>query len=161
MDGRRPDTHFAGTDFGGLPMNTHPTGNRLLLVASAALVASVALHGVDHALQERGVGALTTEVFVGGLVNAALAVSVFALALRAHPRAPAVAAAVGAYLVVGVSAAHFAPHWSALSDPYADLDLGFVSWAAAFAEVGAAAVLAAVGVAVLRQRRMVSHAAPG
>src|SRR5688500_11779565 len=142
-------------------MTTHPTGKRMLLAASTAPLAGVALHGVDHALQERGIGALTTEVRVGGLVNATLAVIAFVLALRDHPRAPAVAAAIGAYLVVGVSAAHLAPHWSALSDPYADLDLGFASWAAAFAEIGAAAVLAAVGLAVLRQRRVVSQAAPG
>jgi hypothetical protein len=127
----------------------------MLVVASAGLLAGVALHGADHALQERGVGALTTEVFVGGLVNAALAVIAFAFALRAHPSAPAVAAFVGAYLVVGVSAAHFAPHWSAFSDPYADLNLGLVSWAAAVAEVVAAAGLAAVGIAQLRRRRMV------
>jgi hypothetical protein len=142
-------------------MNTHRTGNRMLLGASAALLAAVALHGVDHSLQERGVGALSTEVFVGGIVNATLAVIVFAMALRGHPRAAGVATAVGAYLVVGVTAAHFAPHWSALSDPYADLDLGFLSWAAAAGEVAAAAVLAAVGFAALRQRRFVGQAAPG
>jgi hypothetical protein len=142
-------------------MDTQRPGNRVLLVASAALLGAVALHGVDHALQERGIGALTTEVLVGGLVNAAVAGIAFVLALRDHPRAPLVAAGVGAYLVAGVSAAHFAPHWSAFSDPYADLDLGFLSWAAAFAEVGAAGVLAVVGIAVLRQRRVVSQAAPG
>ena len=142
-------------------MDTHPPGNRMLLVASAALLGAVALHGVDHALQERGLGALTTEVLVGGVVNAALAVIAFVLALRDHPRAPVVAAVVGTYLVLGVSAAHFAPHWSAFSDPYAVLDLGLFSWAAAVAEVGAAAVLAVVGIAVLRQRRVVSQAAPG
>jgi hypothetical protein len=142
-------------------MDTRPTANRLLLVASAALLGAVALHGADHALQERGVGALTTEVLLGGLANAALAVIALMFALRDHPRAPAVAAGVGAYLVAGVSAAHFAPHWSAFSDPYADLDLGFVSWAAAVAEVGAAAVLAVMGIAVLRGRWMVSQAARG
>ena len=97
-------------------------GHRMLLAASAALLVAVGLHGVDHALQDRGVGALTTEVFIGGLANA-------------------------------VTAAHFAPHWSAFSDPYADLDLGFLSWAAAAFEVACAAVLAAVGVVVLRRRR--------
>jgi hypothetical protein len=142
-------------------MDTHLPGSRVLLVASAALLGAVVLHGVDHALQERGVGALTTEVRLGGLVNAVVAVIAFVLALRDHPRAPIVAAAVGAYLATGVTAAHFAPHWSALSDPYAELDLGFLSWAAAAAEVAAAAVLAVVGIAVLRQRRMVSQAAPG
>jgi hypothetical protein len=132
----------------------------MLLVASGGLLIGVALHGIDHVLQARGIGALTTEVRLGGLANGVLAVIVFALALRDHPRAPAVAAFVGAYLVVGVSAAHFAPHWSAFSDPYADLDLPFVSWAAAAAEVATAAVLAAVGLAVLRQRR-VAEVAPG
>jgi hypothetical protein len=142
-------------------METHRAGNRMLLVASAALLAAVAWHGADHALQERGLGALTTEVLLGGAVNGALALIAFALAVRDHPRAPAAAAAVGGYLVVGVSAAHFAPHWSALSDPYADLDLGFVSWAAAVAEVGAAALLAVVGMTGLRRRRVASQVAPG
>jgi hypothetical protein len=131
------------------------SANRMLVAASGALLFGVALHGVDHALQERGVGALTTEVFVGGIANALLAVIAFGLALRAHPSAPAVGAFVGAYLVLGVSAAHFAPHWSAFSDPYADLDLGLVSWAAVVAEVGAAAVLAAVGATAMRRGRTV------
>ena len=142
-------------------MNTHRTGNRMLLGASAVLLATVALHGIDHSLQERGVGALSTEVFVGGIVNATVAVIAFAMALRDHPRAAAVGAFVGTYLLVGVSAAHFAPHWSAFSDPYADLDLGFLSWAAAIAEAAAGALLAAVGFAALRQRRVVGQAAPG
>ena len=135
-------------------MDTHPPGSRMLVLASGALLATVALHGADHVLQERGIEALTTEVKVGGFINAVIAVLAFVLAWRDHPRAPVVAAVVGAYLVAGVSAAHFAPHWSAISDPYAELDLGFASWAAAIAEVGAAAILAAVGVAVLRQRRV-------
>lgn len=142
-------------------MNTDQPANRLLLGASAALLAAVGLHVLDHSLQERGVGALTTEVFVGGLINAALAVSAFVLVLRNHPRAPGVAAFVGVYLAVGVTAAHFAPHWSAFSDPYADLGLGFLSWAAAIAEVATAAMLAAVGFAALRQRLPVGRAAPG
>ena len=141
--------------------DTTPAGHRMLLAASAALLFAVGLHGVDHSLQERGVGALTTEVFVGGAVNAALAVLVLVLALRAHPRAPLVAAVVGAYLTLGVTAAHFAPHWSALSDPYAELDLGVLSWAAAAFEVACAAGLAAVGVAVLRRRRTTGRLALG
>jgi hypothetical protein len=136
-----------------------PAGHRMLLAASAALLIAVGLHGVDHALQDRGIGALTTEVMVGGAVNAATAMLVFVLALRAHPRAPLIAAAIGAYMALGVTAAHFAPHWSALSDSYADLDLGVLSWAAAALEVACAAVLAAVGVAVLRRRRTTANLA--
>jgi hypothetical protein len=142
-------------------MNTRRAEHRLLVAASAALVAGVAIHGIDHALQERGIGALSTEVFIGGLVNFALTGLVFLLALRDHPRAPAVCAAVGTYLVLGVSAAHFAPHWSAFSDPYSELDLGLVSWVAAAIEVGAAAALAAVGFALLRRRRRLRQVVPG
>jgi hypothetical protein len=121
----------------------------------------VVLHGVDHVMQDRGVGALATEVRLGGFANAALAVFALVLALREHPRAPEFAAAVGAYLAIGVSAAHFAPHWSAFSDPYSDLSLGVASWAAAAVEVGAAVALAVVGITVLRMRRVVGQAAPG
>lgn len=142
-------------------MEPQRAGSRMLVAASAALVASVVVHGVDHALQERGIGALTYEVRIGGFANAALAAIAFVLALRGNLRAPGVAAAVGAYLAVNVTAAHFLPHWSALSDPYADADLGFVSWAAAAAEAGAAAILAIVGLLVLRQRRVVAPAVPG
>ena len=138
-------------------MNTH----RMLVLAAGALLLTVALHGVDHTLQERGVGALTTEVRIGGFVNAVLAVVAFVLALRDHPRAAAVAAGVGAYLFTGVVAAHFAPHWSALSDPYADVGLPWYSWAAAGAEAGAAAVLAVAGVVALRRRRVLAGAGLG
>jgi hypothetical protein len=140
---------------------SHPAGRRLLLAASAGLLLTVALHGADHALQDRGIGALTTEVRAGGGVNAAAAAIAFVLALRDHPRAPQVGAFVGGYIALGVTVAHFAPHWSALSDPYADLDLGVVSWAAAASEVLAAAALCAAGIAVLRQRRASARPALG
>lgn len=142
-------------------MKTRSPGIPMLVAASAALAGAVLLHGIDHSLQERGVGALSTEVFVGGIVNAALAGFVLVLALRDHPRAPLAAAAIGGYLAIVVLAAHFAPHWSAFSDPYSELDLGFVSWAAAGLEVAAAIVLSAVGLAVMRQRRPASRPAPG
>ena len=141
--------------------DTTARGHRMLLVASAALLIAVGLHGVDHTLQDRGIGALTTEVLAGGLIIGGLAALVFVLALRGHPRAPLMAVGVGAYIALSVSAAHFVPHWSALSDPYSDLDLGVVSWAAAAFEVACAAVLAAVGVAVMRRRRTGSAVALG
>jgi hypothetical protein len=130
-----------------------PAGHRLLVVTSAALLVSVALHGIDHALQDRGIGALSTEVLIGGTVNATAAVGAFWLALQDYPRAPQALAFIGTYIAFGVTAAHFMPHWSALSDPYVDLDLQLISWAAAASEVIAAAALGAAGFAVLRRRR--------
>ena len=46
--------------------DTTRAGHQMLLAASAALLIAVGLHGVDHTLQDRGIGALTTEVLVGG-----------------------------------------------------------------------------------------------
>ena len=140
---------------------SHPAGRQLLIAASGALLLAVVLHGADHTLQQRGIGALTTEVRLGGLANGAAAAIAFVLALRDHPRAPQIGAFVGGYLALGVIAAHFAPHWSAFSDPYADLGLGVVSWAVAAIEALAAAALCAAGISVLRRRRASARVALG
>jgi hypothetical protein len=141
--------------------DSDPAGRRLLLAASAGLVVAVALHGADHVLQERGVGALTTEVRLGGAATWAAAVTAFVLALRDHRWAPQIGAFLGGYIALGVTAAHFAPHWSAFSDPYAELDLGVASWAAAALEVLAGATLCAAGIAVARRRRASARLAIG
>ena len=67
--------------------------------------------------------------------------------------APVVSALAGVVIALGVVSAHFAPHWSALSDPYSGLDLGALSWVAAGAEAAAAAGLAIVAIGALRGRQ--------
>jgi hypothetical protein len=124
-----------------------------LILANLLLTATVLAHGVDHALQERGVGALTTEVRIGGFVNASLAGLTLVLALRRSQRALVVSAVAGVSILLGVVSAHFAPHWSALSDPYSGLGLGALSWVAAGAEAAAAAGLAVVAISALRGRQ--------
>ena len=125
---------------------------RRLVIANAVLAGAVLLHGIDHSLQSRGVGALTTEVRVGGFVIAALAALSIVLAVRRSPRAAAVAVGVGAWVAFGVTISHFVPHWSAFSDPYMEIDLSAVSWLAAAIEAVAGIALAAVGMSVLRRR---------
>jgi hypothetical protein len=127
-----------------------------LLTANIALLAAIGIHGADHFTQARGVDALATEVIVGGQVVLLLAVLSLALTLRRHAWAPAVALAVGLSVASGVISSHFAPHWSAFSDPYADLDLPALSWAAAGVEVVAAIVLAGVAFTRLRARPAVA-----
>ena len=113
--------------------------------ANIALLAAIGIHGADHLAQERGIGALATEVVVGGQVVLVVALVSLAFTLRAHPRAPEVAMATGAFIALGVTVSHFVPaELSAFSDPYADLSLPLVSWLAAGVEVAAAAVLATV-----------------
>ena len=123
-----------------------------LLTANIALLVAIGLHGADHLTQARGVGAVPTEVIAGGQVVLALAVLSLVLTARRHRWAPAVALAVGLSIAAGVTSSHFAPHWSAFSDPYADLDLPAISWAAAGVEVLAAIALAAVALTRLRPR---------
>jgi hypothetical protein len=121
-----------------------------LLLVSAALVVVNALHGVDHVRQ--GLGRLTFEVMAGGLGLLLLALVPLALTLRGHRLAPLAAAVVGLWTVFAVAASHLAPHWSALSDPYADNDLDVVSWSLMLAVIAVAAVLGAIGLGTSRRR---------
>jgi hypothetical protein len=122
---------------------------RTLAIASIAFVAANALHTVDHLRQ--GTGRLTTEIFLGGTVLSVAAVVTLVLALRGNPRAPLTAAVVGMASAFGVAASHIAPHWSAFSDPYPDLNVDALSWTVMLAEIAAAVVLGLLGARELRR----------
>ena len=115
-----------------------------LLIANLALLGAIGLHGADHLAQERGIDAVATEVIAGGQVVLLVALVSLALVWRGHPRSRIFALVTGLAIAAGVVSSHFAPRWSAFSDPYAELDLPLISWAAAGIEVLAALVLAAV-----------------
>ena len=120
-----------------------------LAVANVAFVAAIALHGADHVRQ--GTGRLTGEVLWGGAALALLGFATLPFTLRRHPRAPLIAAVVGLFTALAVSASHLAPHWSAFSDPYGDLSVDAFSWAAVLAEIAAALVFGALGAVRLRR----------
>ena len=120
-----------------------------LFVASAALILVNALHGADHIRQ--GLGRLTPEVIVGGQGLLLLALIPFVLTLRHHRMAPLVAALIGSWTFIAVTASHLAPHWSAFSDRYFDHDLDALSWALMLSVIATAAILAALGIAVVRR----------
>jgi hypothetical protein len=111
--------------------------------AAALFVAANVLHSLDHVRQ--GVDRLAVDVVAGGALLSIAALLALALALRQDPRAPIVCAGVGLAGALGVAAAHLAPHWSALSDPYPGLGLDALSWAVMLAEIAAALVLAVAG----------------
>jgi hypothetical protein len=119
-----------------------------LTVAAAAFVAANLAHTLDHLRQ--GTGDLATEVLAGGTVLSVLAVLTLVLALRHHPRAALWAAVVGTWSALGVIASHVAPHWSAFSDSYFEIDADALAWAAMLGEVLAAAYLGLVGFRALR-----------
>src|SRR6266480_1069967 len=130
------------------------TRQRDLAVGAVAFVAANVLHTLDHLRQ--GLGGLTPEVLLGGSVLSVAAVVTLILVLRGSSRAPMAAAVVGLWSAFGVAASHLAPHWSAFSDPYPDLDVDVLSWAVMLAEIAAALALGLVGLRELRAR-----AAPG
>ena len=116
-----------------------------LVVANLVLLATVLLHGVDHALvQERGVGALSFEVMLGGVSITAVSAASLWVALRGDRRAPLVALLAGPWVAAAVIVGHFIPHWSEFSDPYKDADLEAISYVLALASAGAGVGLAAV-----------------
>jgi hypothetical protein len=121
-----------------------------LSLAAAAFVAANLLHTLDHLRQ--GTGGLATEIMAGGTVLSILAVLTLVLALRRHPRAALWAAVVGTWSALGVIASHIAPHWSAFSDSYFEIDADALSWAVMLAEVLAAAYLGLVGFRALRRQ---------
>jgi hypothetical protein len=120
-----------------------------LAIVSIAFVAANLLHTLDHFRQ--GVSGLTTEIVAAGTTLTVLAIVVMVMALRQHPRAPALAAVVGVSGAVGIAASHLAPHWSALSDPYPDISVDALSWAVMLFEIAAAGALAIVALRELRR----------
>ena len=123
-------------------------------VAHIAFIAALLLHDTDHLRQARGIGATPSAVFWAGMALAGAAMASFALTMTRHPRAAVLATVVGFVTAFGAAASHLAPHWSALSDPYADLSLDAYSWAVVIVEVAAGFVLGLVGLKTLRREAM-------
>lgn len=125
-----------------------------LALANLALLGAMALHGLDHAVQERGLGALDPGVVWGGLVLAVVALATLPLTLRSSRHAPAAAAFVGLWIATGVTASHLLPaDWGTFSDAYDGQGLGPWSWIAVLAEIACALVFGLLGLRELRRGR--------
>ncbi|HEY7633854.1 MAG TPA: hypothetical protein VH817_24350 [Thermoleophilaceae bacterium] len=121
-----------------------------LAIAAIAFVGANVLHTLDHFRQ--GVDGLSTTILAGGTTLSILAITVMVMALRRHPRAPALAAVVGLSGAVGIASSHLAPHWSSLSDSYPEIGADALSWVVVLLEIGAALVLAVVALRELRRQ---------
>jgi quinol-cytochrome oxidoreductase complex cytochrome b subunit len=132
------------------------TGRNRLTIAATAFLAANLLHGIDH--ERQGTERLTTEVKAGGVVLTLLAILALIVVLRRSSRAPLVATAVGFWAAINVSAAHIAPHWSALSDSYSEVDADALAWSVMLLEVATALLLAIVGLRALLAHDASSHA---
>ncbi len=116
------------------------------------------LHNGDHA--RRGLDEVRDGVVWGGTAVAMITAVLVTLIVVRHPAAPTAAAVGGASIAVGVGAAHLLPDWGPLSDSLPDGDVDALTWIAVFAEITAAALLAAVAVGILRRhayRPLIPH----
>ena len=117
--------------------------SRALTLANVALLATVLFHGVDHWLiQERGVGALSFEVVLGGMAITAAAAASLLMALRGDRRAPLAALLSGPWIAIVVVLGHFTGTWAGeFSDSYGEAGVGAISYVGALAVVAAGVTL--------------------
>ncbi len=131
-------------------------GSRALTIANLLLLAAVLFHLADHGLiQDRGIGDMSFEVFLGGVAITATAALSLAAALRRDRRAALLAVFSGPWIAALIVLGHFVGHWGEFSDRYADADVGAISYAGAWAVAVAGVALGAVGaLAGLRSRTL-------
>jgi len=129
--------------------------DRRFSCATAFFAAALALHGADHL--RRGMNVVPHAVMVAGMVQIAAAVVTVVLVVRRNRWAPHAAAAIGFASAVGFTAAHLLPTWGTFSDSFINAApaarVTWFSWVTAVVEIAADSLFAAVGLAVLFDRR--------
>lgn len=132
--------------------------HRRLRRAGAVFAVGTAIHAVDHL--RRGQGSISEVLYVLGNAALVLQIVTIVLVLTGHRLAPLLAVAAGFPLAIGFAAAHWLPHWSAMSDPVWKIESWrWFSYLASSAEIASALLLALVGLAVVRVRGVASFGA--
>ena len=121
---------------------------RELVAANMLLATMLVLHALDHELRQEA--AVPAGTATAGTVGFVAVLAALVLALRGSRLAPIATAAVGLAIAAGFVAAHVLPEWSALSQPYGDIDVDALSWIAMLLPM---LVGAGVGLASLRRLR--------
>lgn len=133
---------------------------RISLTAAAWIfIGSLLLHNADHA--RRGLSVTGEGVIWGGTILLVLSAAMLTLVFTGHPLAPMAATAIGGAAAIGVSASHLLPDWGPLSEELAAADVDAFTWVAVASEIGAGALLAAVGFGIVRANGFATRAAPG
>lgn len=133
---------------------------RVSLTAAAwVFIGGLLFHNLDHA--RRGLSVTGEGVIWGGTLLLVVSAAMLTLVFTRHPLAPMAATAVGGAAAIGVSAAHLLPDWGPLSEELAAADVDALTWVAVMSEIGAGALLAAVGFGIVRGNGFATRAAPG
>lgn len=131
--------------------------DRRLWIAGVVFGAAATLHTVDHL--RRGQGSITDFLFLLGNLSLVIEIVAVTLVVTRHRMAPLVAAAAGLPLAIGFAAAHWLPHWSAMSDPVWEISsLRWLSYTASIGEIVAAATIAVAGIMAVRAHGLESFA---
>lgn len=128
--------------------------DRFLRYGALLYGAGLALHLADHI--RRGIDVLTPEVERAGYLSTIVGLVVIALILVRHRWAPAMAAAIGIPVAVGVAAVHLLPRWSDLSDSFVGprgTGVNGFSWMVVLVEIAGALALGLAGLNALRGPR--------
>jgi hypothetical protein len=128
---------------------THRQTDPGLRHAAIGFAVAAVLHNGDHF--RRGLSSVTAELQVVGWIGIALSAFAIVMVLIGHRWAPIIAVAAGFPLAIGFAAAHWLPHWSALSDPFVDGDAQIASIVASLLEIAGALWLGIAGLLVLRR----------
>lgn len=124
--------------------------------ANLAVLALLAIHTLDHAVNQEPRVLPGSSSLVGVLEFAIAFASTWAAFQRSHI-APGLSTAVGALTTAGVFAVHLMPSWwNWISDPYWDFDPGAVSWLSLLALLGAAVHLTFAGFKRFRYARLIA-----
>jgi hypothetical protein len=128
-----------------------PSG-RYLRWAATAFAIGWGVHVVDHL--RRGMSASPHAIMVGGMIQAVFVVVAIAMAITGRRRAPEAAIAVGFGSAVLFTYAHLLPsYFPAYQDSFVSgprINVTWLSWTSAVAEIGTGIVFAIAG---LRARR--------
>ncbi|AKK28463.1 hypothetical protein [Mycobacterium sp. EPa45] len=127
---------------------TTVTRSQTFLRASAwAFLFGWGIHVVDHL--RRGMAASPTFIMAGGTVQGLIVVVAITLALRGHPRAPALAIFAGVASALVFTYAHLLPSlWPSYQDSYITgprINVTWFSWVTALAEIGTGLLFAYAG----------------
>lgn len=129
---------------------------RLLITGNLLVVALLVAHTLDHTLRQSA--QVPAEAAFAGTGGFVAAIGALVLALMGSRWAAAATALVGFATAAGFVAIHLFPEWSAFSQPYADIDVDAVSWAAMLVPAAAAALVGLVGLRGARERRFTTRA---
>lgn len=123
--------------------------DRSLRNAALLLIAGFIVHNSDHA--RRGLDNVRESLVWAGTLTMTLAAVIVTLILTRHHLGPAVAAAGGFAIALGVMSSHLLPDWGPISDSLPQGDVDAFTWIAVFSEILAALWMGWVGLGILRR----------